>query len=83
VNLSSVDTDVVHNGMNYGLFGPGMAPQSEHAESLIDRFRSVSGLPVLSVEPVDISNAVAWLASSESRHVTGTMIAVDAGVTVK
>jgi SDR family mycofactocin-dependent oxidoreductase len=31
------------------------------------------------LDPVDISNAVLWLASDESRYVTGTTLAVDAG----
>ncbi len=36
-------------------------------------------LPVEMVEPVDISNAVLWLASDEARYVTGTCLPVDAG----
>jgi NAD(P)-dependent dehydrogenase (short-subunit alcohol dehydrogenase family) len=31
------------------------------------------------VETIDISNAVLWLASDESRYVTGTTQVVDAG----
>jgi SDR family mycofactocin-dependent oxidoreductase len=40
-------------------------------------------LPVPEVEPVDISNAIVWLASDEGRYVTGTMLPVDAGYLVK
>lgn len=36
-------------------------------------------LPVELVEPVDISNAVLWLASDEARYVTGVSLPVDAG----
>lgn len=36
-------------------------------------------LPVEMVEPVDISNAVLWLASDEARYVTGVCLPVDAG----
>jgi len=36
-------------------------------------------LPVELVEPVDISNAVLWLASDEARYVTGVQLRVDAG----
>jgi (+)-trans-carveol dehydrogenase len=39
--------------------------------------------PVPWVEPVDISNAVLWLASDESRYVTGVTLPIDAGVLVK
>jgi NAD(P)-dependent dehydrogenase (short-subunit alcohol dehydrogenase family) len=35
------------------------------------------------VEPGDISNAVLWLASDESRYVTGVTLPVDAGSLVK
>lgn len=36
-------------------------------------------LPVPWVEPVDISNAVLWLASDEARYVTGLEVKIDAG----
>lgn len=35
--------------------------------------------PVETVEPVDISNAVLYLASDEARYVTASMVSVDAG----
>lgn len=47
------------------------------------RFRETNLLPVPWVEPVDISNAVLWLASDESRYVTGVTLPIDAGVLVK
>jgi (+)-trans-carveol dehydrogenase len=36
-------------------------------------------LPVDSAEPVDISNAVLFLASDESRYITGLPVTLDAG----
>jgi NAD(P)-dependent dehydrogenase (short-subunit alcohol dehydrogenase family) len=39
--------------------------------------------PIEIVEPVDISNAVLWLASDESRYVTGLELTVDAGNTIR
>lgn len=38
-----------------------------------------NALPVDMVEPLDISNAVLWLASDQARYVTGTTLPVDAG----
>jgi SDR family mycofactocin-dependent oxidoreductase len=35
------------------------------------------------VEPIDLSNAIAWLVSDEARYVTGVTLPVDAGFTVK
>lgn len=43
---------------------------------------SRASLPVRMSEPVDISNAVLYLASEESRHVTGHEIIVDGGANV-
>lgn len=51
---------------------PGMGPI--HMNTLPD---------VHAVEPVDISNAVLYLASDEARYVTGTEFRVDAGNTIR
>jgi hypothetical protein len=40
-------------------------------------------LPIGWVEPVDISNAVLFLASDESRYVRGLPVTVDAGSMLK
>ena len=45
--------------------------------------KALNALPVPWVEPVDISNAVLWLASDESRYVTGVTLSVDAGQLIK
>ncbi|MGD9795328.1 MAG: mycofactocin-coupled SDR family oxidoreductase [Acidimicrobiia bacterium] len=39
--------------------------------------------PVVMLEPIDISNAVLFLASDESRYITGVQLPVDAGCNVK
>jgi len=38
-----------------------------------------NAMPVDMVEPMDVSNAVAWLVSDDARYITGTVIPVDAG----
>ncbi|MEV5982173.1 mycofactocin-coupled SDR family oxidoreductase [Streptomyces sp. NPDC052114] len=40
---------------------------------------SPNALPVDTIEPVDVSHAVLWLASDEARYVTGVTLPVDAG----
>jgi SDR family mycofactocin-dependent oxidoreductase len=40
----------------------------------------MNALPVDMVEPIDISNAIAWLVSDDARYVTGTVVPVDAGM---
>jgi SDR family mycofactocin-dependent oxidoreductase len=38
-----------------------------------------NAMPVDLVEPLDVSNAIAWLVSEDARYVTGTVVPVDAG----
>jgi SDR family mycofactocin-dependent oxidoreductase len=38
-----------------------------------------NAMPVDLVDPIDVSNAVAWLVSDDARYVTGTVVPVDAG----
>ena len=65
----------------------GMRPESLHgilAETrpdLIPIF--LNALPIVMAEPIDISNAVLFLVSDESRFVTGLEFKVDAGVTLR
>jgi SDR family mycofactocin-dependent oxidoreductase len=45
--------------------------------------RLQNALPVQLVECSDVANAVCWLSSDEARYVTGVMLPVDAGYTVR
>jgi SDR family mycofactocin-dependent oxidoreductase len=40
-------------------------------------------LPIPALQPVDISNAIAWLVSDEGRYVTGVTLPIDAGFTAR
>jgi SDR family mycofactocin-dependent oxidoreductase len=40
-------------------------------------------MPVPLIEPVDISNAMVWLASDDARYVTGVTLSVDAGFNIR
>jgi NAD(P)-dependent dehydrogenase (short-subunit alcohol dehydrogenase family) len=42
-------------------------------------FSMSNALPNAQLQPIDISNAVLWLASDEARYVTGTTQVIDAG----
>jgi SDR family mycofactocin-dependent oxidoreductase len=65
----------------------GMRPESLH--SLIAETRPdlgplfLNAMPIQMAEAVDISNAVLFLVSDESRYVTGLEFKVDAGVTLR
>jgi SDR family mycofactocin-dependent oxidoreductase len=79
VHPTGVDTDMIMNRKTWGLFSPDDPTREKAAPA----FESLHALPVSWVEPVDISNAVLWLASDEARYVTGVMLPVDAGWTIR
>jgi len=83
VHPTSVNTDMIQNAATYELFAPDLPVAERTKEALAPRFASMNVLPIPWVEPVDISNAVLWLASDESRYVTGLELKVDAGQTLK
>jgi len=78
VHPTTVDTPMVQNPSSYELFTGRQDLSREEAEQA---FRPLNALPVPWVEAVDISNAVLYLASDESRYVTGTTMLIDAGAT--
>ena len=83
VHPTSVDTGMVQNAPTYALFAPDLPEQDRTRERLAERFQALNALPIPWVEPADISNAVLWLASDESRYVTGVTLPVDAGSLLK
>jgi len=78
---TAVDTPMVMNSATYRLFRPDL--ENPTADDMAEASRAVNALPIPWVEPADISNALLWLASDESRYVTGITLPVDAGWLVK
>ncbi len=83
VHPTSVNTDMIQNDMTYGLFAPDLPKEERTKDALAPRFQGMNILPIPWVEPVDISNAVVFLASDEARYITGIQLPVDAGATTK
>jgi (+)-trans-carveol dehydrogenase len=77
---TSTNTTMIQNDGMRELFG--VAPDAP-IEEFAAAFQTMHALPVPWMEPVDISNAVLWLASDEARYVTGTVLQVDAGFLTK
>ena len=81
VHPTGVDTIMVQNESIYALFDPANPhPTRESAEAI---FTMGNALSVPWVDPVDISNAVLFLASDEARYITGVTLPVDAGAMLK
>ena len=81
IHPTQVDTPMIQNEPTWRLFRPDLEHPTK--EDFAPASQAVNALPIPWVEPVDISNAVLWLASDESRYVTGITLPVDAGWFVK
>ena len=80
---TTVNTDMIQNAATYALFA-GDLPEAERTAAVVASASSRSTrCRSPRVEPVDISNAVLWLASDEARYVTGVTLPIDAGELLK
>jgi (+)-trans-carveol dehydrogenase len=74
---TAVDTPMIQNEALYRSFRPDLP--SPGREDVKAGFAEMNLLPIPWVEPVDISNAIVWLASDAARYVTGVTLPIDAG----
>ena len=81
VHPGTVNTIMVQNESLYRRFVPDNPNPTQDAARPV--FQSQNLLPVPWVEPVDVSNAVLFLASDEARYITGATLPVDAGAYIK
>jgi len=81
IHPTGVATQMVLNEATFRLFLPDVEHPTQGQAAEV--FQSTNALPVPWVEPVDISNALLFLASDEARYITGTELKVDAGFTTK
>jgi SDR family mycofactocin-dependent oxidoreductase len=78
---TNVNTPMFMNEGTMKLFRPDLENPGPDDLAIAAQFMHV--LPIGWVEPIDISNAVLFLVSDESRFVTGLEFKVDAGVTLR
>ncbi|AHH18409.1 mycofactocin-coupled SDR family oxidoreductase [Nocardia nova] len=81
IHPGGVDTDMIQNDSTYKMFRPDLEHPTR--EDFAATYQNVNALPVPWVDPVDISNAVLFLASDEARYITGATLPVDAGYILK
>lgn len=78
---TNVNTPMFMNEGTMRLFRPDLENPGPDDMKVVAQMMHV--LPIGWVEPVDISNAVLFLASDEARYVTGLPVTVDAGSMLK
>ncbi|BBU21136.1 mycofactocin-coupled SDR family oxidoreductase [Mycobacterium xenopi] len=81
VHPTNVNSPMLHNDLMYKTFRPDLEHPTK--EDALLAFPVMQAMPIPYVEPEDTSNAVCFLASDESRYVTGLSLRVDAGATLK
>lgn len=81
VHPTTVETDMVLGAEALRRLVPGIENPSR--EDFAESFQQYNALPVPWVQPIDVAEAIAWLAGDESRYVTGVQLPVDAGYLTK
>jgi (+)-trans-carveol dehydrogenase len=74
---TAVDTPMIQNERLYRLFRPDL--DNPGKEDVKAGFQAMNLLPIPWIDPVDVSNAIVWLASDAARYITGVTLPVDAG----
>ena len=81
IHPTQVDTAMIQNEPTWRLFRPDLEHPTE--ADFAPASQAMNALPIPWVDPLDISNTVLYLASDESRYVTGVTLPVDAGALLK
>ena len=72
---------MIHNDMLYGLMRPDL--ESPTKEDVAGPMTSLHVQPVPWLEPEEVTAAVVFLCSEGARHITGSVIDVDAGASAR
>jgi SDR family mycofactocin-dependent oxidoreductase len=82
---TNCNTHLLQNDGMYSMFRPDLTAEGKQAtrEDAEPLFTIFQAMPIPYVEPEDIANLAVFLASDESRYITGQQIRVDAGSLLK
>ncbi|MFB4297587.1 mycofactocin-coupled SDR family oxidoreductase [Actinomadura sp. NTSP31] len=81
VHPTQVNTPMLMNDLTYRMFRPDLENPTQEDMAPISQMMNL--LPVPWVEAEDISNAVLFLVSDDSRYITGVPLPIDAGSMLK
>lgn len=77
VNPTNVNTQMINNPRYNRLFAGGRDGATQ--EDALPALTAMHALAVPFLDPIDVSNAVVYLASEDGRYITGTAHVIDAG----
>lgn len=77
----NISTDMIHNKMLYSLMRPDVPEPTR--EDVAPVMASLHVQPVPWLEPEEVTAAVVFLCSEGARHITGSVIDVDAGASAR
>ncbi|KXF53880.1 3-ketoacyl-ACP reductase [Rhodococcus sp. SC4] len=77
IHPTTVGTDMTFNDATYRVFLPHM--ENPTKADFIAATHVLNPYPVDLIEPVDLSNALLFLASEEARYITGVALPIDGG----
>jgi NAD(P)-dependent dehydrogenase (short-subunit alcohol dehydrogenase family) len=81
IHPTNCDTQLLHNEDVYRAFRPDLEHPTR--EDAMPALPAMQAMPIPFIDPVDISHLVVYLASDESRYMTGMNLRVDAGAMLK
>ena len=81
IHPTNCDTHLLQNDYIYRAFRPDLENPTKDDAKLA--FPAMQAMPIPWIDPVDVSHLVAFLASDESRYITGLNIRLDAGAMLK
>lgn len=86
IHPTGVNTPMVQNESTYELLSGGTATEvnpDDPPAAVAEALSAQNALPLMWIEPVDVSNAIVFLAGEGGRFITGTQLRVDAGSAAK
>lgn len=81
VHPTNTDTHLLHNVDVYRAFRPDL--ENPKREDVMDSLPLMQAMPIPYIDPSDVSSLMTFLASDESRYITGMNIRIDAGAMLK
>ena len=81
IHPTNCDTHLLQNDDIYRAFRPDLDNPTKEDAKLA--FPAMQAMPIPWIDPVDVSHLVTFLASDESRYITGLNIRLDAGAMLK